>query len=77
MRSNLNLTRPLGELVVFTERVEAGASLVCVPIMTDNATMIHLAEVVDELGHRGFLFACPGVAGLAVCVEPTDVRHAD
>lgn len=77
MRSNLNLARPLGELVIFTVRVEARASLVCVPVMTDNTAVIHLAEIEDELGHRGFLFACPCVAGLAVGVEPADVRHSD
>ena len=45
--------------------------------MTDYAAVIHLAKIVDELGHRGLLFACPGVAGLAVSVEPADVSHTD
>ena len=75
--NHLNLARPLGELVVFTERVKTRASLVCVPIMTDNAAVIHLAEIEDELGHRGFLFPCASVTRLAVCVEPADVSHAD
>ena len=75
--NHLNLARPLGELVVFTERVKTRASLFCIPIVTDYAAVIHLAKIVDELGHRGFLFPCPCVAGLAVSVEPADVRNAD